>query len=432
MKIGIIGTGISGNAAAWLLHKDHEITVFEKAGYVGGHSNTVSVDGHPDIDTGFIVYNEWTYPNLIALFEHLGMETVKTDMSFAVSANHGKLEYSGDHIFAQITNAFKPHYYKMLADLLRFYKTAPGFLDNPNPELSLNDYLAQNKYSKTFIHCHILPMAAAIWSTGKDDVGEFPAASFIRFFVNHGLFHLKDRPQWWTVKGCSRQYVEKLTAGLKDRILTNTGVTAIHRDKDGVTVIDTNSTKHRFDQIIIATHSDEALALLDDASEQEKAVLGAFPYSTNTAYLHTDARLMPYRRKVWSSWNYMTTPEDGQVCVSYWMNKLQPFIGKEQDYFVTLNPPFEPAPEQTLKVIEYAHPMFTMSALDGWDKISTIQGTNRTWFCGAWCGYGFHEDGISAGLAVAESVSGLKRPWDVTDKSPAGLNCTPEKVKNAA
>ncbi len=432
MKIGIIGTGISGNAAAWLLHKDHDITVFEQAAYIGGHSNTVSTEGHPDIDTGFIVYNEWTYPNLIALFKHLGVETVPTDMSFAVSADNGKLEYSGDHPFAQTSNLFKPHYYKMLADLLRFYKTAPDFLENPDPDLSLNDYLAHNKYSKSFIDHHILPMAAAIWSTGKDDVGDFPAASFIRFFVNHGLFRLKDRPQWWTVKDGSRQYVDKLTAPFRDKIFTNTSVNSIKRDTDGVTVIDSHGAKHRFDHAIIAAHSDQALNMLEDASELETSVLGAFPYSTNTAYLHTDERLMPHRRKVWSSWNYITTPDEGQVCVSYWMNKLQPFIGEEQDYFVTLNPPFEPDPAKTLKVINYEHPMFSMSALEGWDKIGGIQGTNRTWFCGAWCGYGFHEDGISAGLAVAEALSSLKRPWSDADKSPAGAHCTPKQVKNAA
>ncbi len=432
MKIAIIGTGISGNAAAWLLHKDHEITVFEQNDYVGGHSNTVSGKEHPDVDTGFIVYNEWTYPNLIALFEHLGVETIKTDMSFAVSANHGTLEYSGDHPFGQISNLFKPSHYKMLLDLLRFYKHAPAFLDNPDTEMSLNAYLKANNYSQHFIDHHILPMAAAIWSTGKDDVGDFPAASFIRFFVNHGLFRLKDRPQWWTVKGGSKRYVEKLTAGFKDNIQVNTGVKTIRRFSDRVELTDSHDKQHTFDQVIIAAHSDQAAQMLADISEAESAVLNAFPYAPNKAYLHTDERLMPVRKKIWSSWNYITTPDEGQVCVSYWMNMLQPFIGNDQNLFVTLNPPFEPDEAKTLQVIEYSHPQFTMSALDGWSKIGTIQGVNRTWFCGAWCGYGFHEDGISAGLAVAEALSGLKRPWDVTDKSPAGENCKPKALRNAA
>ncbi len=428
MKIAIIGTGITGNAAAWLLNKNHDITVYEQNDYIGGHSNTVEGKAHPAVDTGFIVYNEWTYPNLIALFRHLGVKTEKTDMSFGVSINHGKVEYSGDKIFGQLSNFLRPRFYKMLLDIVRFYKTAPEFLDRPT-EISLGEYLENNKYSQGFIDHHILPMAAAIWSTGTQDVRDFPAESFIRFFVNHGLFRLKDRPQWWTVSGGSREYVKKLTADFKDKIKTNCAVTKITRTEQSVEITDITGKTKKFDHVVIAAHSDQALEMLDDASAQEKQVLGAFPYAPNTAYLHTDKRLMPFRKSVWSSWNYITSSDQG-VCLTYWMNKLQPFIGGE-NLFVTLNPPFEPDPEKTHRVIAYAHPQFTMSALKGWEKIKAIQGQNRTWFCGAWCGYGFHEDGLSAALSVAEQLGGEMRPWSKKgvkdDKSPAGANCLAQK-----
>jgi len=431
MKIGIIGTGITGNSAAWLLHKHHDITVFEANDYIGGHSNTVSGETHEDVDTGFIVYNEWTYPNLIALFAHLGVETTLTDMSFAASLRGGQVEYSGDAIFGQFKNFFRPNHYRMLLDILRFYKNAPALLETEDKDISLGEYLKRENYSTAFIQDHILPMAAAIWSTGADDVRNFPAASFIRFFVNHGLLLIKNRPQWHTVKGGSKRYVEKLTAGFKDKILLNNPAVSIKRTKDHVEITDAKNKTHTFDHIIIATHSDQALKMLADASNEETEVLSAFPYAPNKAYLHTDASLMPKSKKIWSSWNYLTTNEDSSVCLTYWMNKLQPFLPADRDLFVTLNPPKgqEPAADTILKTIDYDHPQYTMDALNGWDKIKTIQRVNRTWFCGAWCGYGFHEDGISAGLAVAEELSGqetpIRRPWPIKDKSPAGENCRP-------
>lgn len=424
MKIAVIGTGITGNSAAWLLNQSHEVEVFEAGAYVGGHSNTVSGDAHADVDTGFIVYNEWTYPNLIALFEHLGVETVPTDMSFAASLDGGALEYSGDALFGQWRNFFRPSYYRMLLDIVRFYKHAPSLLEGDDAPMSLGEYLTAEKYSQAFIDYHILPMAAAIWSTGTEDVRNFPAASFVRFFVNHGLFLLKDRPRWHTVVGGSRRYVEKLTAGFRDKVHLNNPVTKVLRKDDGVEITDSKGVVRVYDHVVIATHSDQALKVLEDASDEEAAVLGAFPYAPNVAYLHEDVALMPKRRSVWSSWNYLTTNADQSVCLSYWMNKLQPFVG-EKDLFVTLNPPEPPAEDKTFAVIPYDHPQFTMGAIEGWEKIKDIQGVRRTWFCGAWCGYGFHEDGITAGLAVAEAIGGVKRPWDVVDKSPAGENCRP-------
>lgn len=417
MKIAIIGTGISGLGAAWLLNQKHDVHVFEENDYIGGHSNSVSGDEHADVDTGFIVYNEWTYPNLIALFDHLGVERIKTDMSFGVSLDHGKLEYSGDHLFAQKSNLFRPSHYRMLADIFRFYKNAPKVLDQDN-DISLGLYLSRHGYSKAFINNHILPMAAAIWSTGAEDIKKFPVKSFVRFFVNHGLFLIKNRPQWWTVKGGSQQYVEKISTDFKEKIRLKTKAHTLEYMDEKPYL-----NGEEFDHIIMACHSDQALSILGITDDLEKQVLSSFPYAPNTAYLHTDESLMPKRKKTWSSWNYLTTSKDGRVCLTYWMNLLQPFIG-DKDLFVTLNPHEKPDPKKTLKIIEYSHPQYTLEALEGWKNIKTIQGKKNVWFCGAWCGYGFHEDGLSSGLAVAESLdSTLKRPWNIEEKSPAGANC---------
>lgn len=441
MKIAIIGTGITGNAAAWLLNKRFDITVFEKNDYIGGHSNTIQADGHPAVDTGFIVYNEWTYPNLIALFDHLDVATEKTDMSFAVSLGQqrskGSIEYSGDAIFAQKSNLLRPRFYKMLLDIRRFYKNAPDVLkDDGCKNMSLAGYIEKHGYSKAFTDDHLYPMAAAIWSTEAEDIGQFPVRSFVRFFVNHGLFLFKNRPQWHTVKGGSREYVRKLTASFADKIQLQSDITAIHRNKNGnkngskndVTITMQDGTTHAFDHVIMACHPDESLALLNDATENETSVLSAFPYAENIAYLHQDETLMPARKSVWSSWNYLGNRKDNKqnVTVTYWMNKLQTFLPDDHPLFVTLNPPMPPAKDKTIRTIKYDHPQYTMDALNGWKNIGKIQGIKNTWFCGAWCGYGFHEDGLSAGLAVAEDLSvrlgdPVKRPWNITEKSPAGI-----------
>jgi predicted NAD/FAD-binding protein len=426
MKIAIIGTGIAGNAASWLLNQSHDITVYEQNDYIGGHANTI--DGgaaHKPVDTGFIVYNEWTYPNLIALFAHLGVKTEKTNMSLAVSVDNGRLEYSGNSIFGQKKNILNPRFYLMLLDLVRFYKSAPKFLENQEDDMSLGDYLKKKRYSKTFIEDHLLPMAAAIWSTSADDIRHFPARSFIRFFVNHGLFLLKNRPQWWTVTGGSRQYVDILTASFKDKIKVNAEVTSVERKDDGVNVTDSNGDVQTYDHVVMASHADESYRMLTNKTTEEKAVLAAFPYGENVAYLHSDETYMPKGRRMWSSWNYLATNDDNRVSVTYWMNRLQPFLPSEKQLFVTLNPLSPPDPQKTIKVQTYQHPQYLMSAIEGWPKIKTIQGKDRVWFCGAWCGYGFHEDGVSSGLAVAEALGGLKRPWDIQEKSPAGLNAKP-------
>jgi hypothetical protein len=428
-KIAIIGSGISGLSAAWMLHKHYDVTLFEAGDHIGGHSNTVAVQDFGPVDTGFIVLNEATYPNLLALFNHLGINLQKTDMAFGVSLDQGRLEYGSDHIFAQKRNIFSLRYWRMLKDIRRFYTQAPrdlhaGTLDT----ISLGDYLRNTGYSRAFIDDHIYPMAAAIWSTGTNDIGAFPAAAFVRFFKNHGLLQFTNRPQWYTVHGSSREYIWQMTHGFRDKIRLNTHVTGVRRHNTEVVVRTARGDNDIFDHVIFACHADQALNILEDADELEIQVLSAFPYSRNTAFLHTDPSFMPGRRKAWSSWNYMGAPgngkEDGRVYVTYWMNRLQPYLPEAPDLFVTLNPPQPPDNDKLIYSTIYDHPQYTAAAPEGWAIIHRIQGVKQTWFCGAWCGYGFHEDGASAGLAVAETLSGLERPWPVEDVSPAGKNVT--------
>lgn len=415
MKIAIIGTGIAGNAAAWILNQAHDITLYEQNDYIGGNSNTVSIPGYGDIDTNFIIYNEATNPNLIRLFDHLDIACQKTDMSFAVSLNNGKLEYSSESLFAQMSNVVRPGFHSMWLDTLRFYREAPRILKT-GQNISIGEYLKQNSYSKSFIHHHILPLAAAIWSSSTEDIRHFPVQSFVRFFLNHGLLQLKNRPAWWTVTGGSKNYVQALTKDFQHKIRLNTKVENIERHKEFVLVND-----EAYDHVIIATHADQALTMLSDASSLEHEVLQAFPYRHNTAILHTDTALMPGRRKAWSTHNFLGSSMERGITLTYWMNRLQPFIGQE-NIFLTLNPATKPAPEKIIKEIRYAHPQFTMDSRKGWENIKSIQGHNRTWFCGGWCGYGFHEDSLTSGLTIAEALGGIKRPWTVLEKSPASMN----------
>ena len=419
MKIAIIGSGISGLSAAWLLYQKHEITVFEQNDYIGGHSNTVQAQDMPAVDTGFIVFNDWTYPNLIALLDHINVPTEPSDMSFGVSMNNGAYEYSSDALFAQTANYFQPAHLLMLSSLIRFYKQAQKDLDFDG---TLGDYLKEKAYGKSFIERHIAPMAAAIWSANPETILSFPFQTFVNFFVNHGLFILntKVRPKWHTVTGGSRSYVKALSAPFKDRIKLNLNIKKIIRHTDFVELIDIHGNTHRFDQVILAGHSDQSLRILSDASEDEKQVLSSIPYSENRAVLHTCADLMPKRRAAWASWNVLLHPERPPI-LTYWMNRLQSFIDQEQDLFVTLNADV-PAKHVHYETV-YHHPHYTLEALKGWNKIKDIQGVRRTWFCGAWTGYGFHEDGLSSGLAVAEMVGGVKRPWSVSEeKSIAAEN----------
>ena len=419
----MVGTGIAGMAAAWLLSHRHRVTVYEQAPRIGGHSHTVDAPGargSVPVDTGFIVYNDRTYPNLVALFHHLGVPTKPAEMSFAVSLGDGALEYAGTEkphlLFAQPRNLLRPRFWHMLRDLLRFYRTAPAdlaWLDDSL--LDLGTYLARQGYGEPFIQDHLLPMAAAVWSTPAAEVRDYPAAAFIRFCDNHGLLRITDRPNWRTVDGGSRAYVQRLTARYADRLRPGRGVVAVRRDSAGVELRDTAGETGRFDHVVIAAHADEALAMLEDPSDAEAALLGAFRYSNNRAVLHRDSALMPRRRRIWSSWNYIGGAPGEGPCVTYWMNHLQALPG--EDLFVTLNPVRPPAAGMAIRSEICTHPLFDVAAARAQRVLWSLQGQRRTWFCGAHFGAGFHEDGLQAGLAVAEQLGGLRRPWDVPDCS---------------
>lgn len=453
MKIAVIGTGISGMAAAWLLCGRHEVAVYERNDKPGGHSNTVDLppparptgltattanDTPTPVDTGFIVFNHATYPNLVKLFETLGVRTEKSNMSFSFSLDGGRLEYSGDNIrslFAQAGNLVRPSHLGMIRDILRFYREAPALLTRVEErEESLAAYLLANRYGQAFIYRHLLPMGAAIWSTTVGEMMNFPARSFVRFFQNHGLLQVKDRPVWQTVSGGSREYVERLTAPYAAGLRRKCPVVGIRRHPHGVVVRDEQGHEDRFDDVVLATHADQALALLDDPSPAERQILGAFKYQPNTAVLHRDRSLMPKRRRAWASWNYLASSHPGdrhRVSVTYWMNRLQN-LDPADPIFVSLNPLAPPAPDATAAFFAYDHPQFDSAALDAQRRLSSIQGRHKTWFCGSYCGYGFHEDGLAAGLAVAEALGGVRRPWIVTESSPAGFHASPVSADPAA
>ena len=417
MRIAIVGSGIAGMGAAWALHRDHEIVVYEKENRIGGHSHTVEVDHggtRIPVDTGFIVYNEVNYPNLTALFSELAVPTLETQMTFGFSAQDGGLEWQGNTIrtlFAQKRNVLSLSFHRMWMDILRFRREGLADLNAGRTDgHSLGSYLKANRYGVAFRDNCILPMGAAIWSSSAEDMLAFPAQSFIRFFENHRLFYF-DKPMWRTVKGGSREYVKRLTAPFADRIRLSTPVARIERLEDGVEITDVRGGRETFDQVILACHSDQTLPLLADATDAERQILGPMRYAPNMVYLHRDPALMPKRKSVWSSWNYLAreTAKGGAVSVTYWMNRLQS-IDETKPLFVSLNPPAPPAPELTFRTFGYDHPQFDAAALVSQRRLHMIQGQHRTWYCGAYAGYGFHEDGLTSGLEVAARL-GAKLPW---------------------
>lgn len=449
LNIAVVGTGVSGLSAAWLLSQSHNITVFEKDDRLGGHCNTVDIDldgpqGRLQIpvDTGFIVYNERTYPNLTALFSHLDVATERSNMSFAASVNDGGFEYSGSGLkglLAQKRNLMRPRFWSMVRDIKRFYRECVADSKRPvNTDITLGDYLKANGYSNGFLRDHIYPMASSIWSATFEEIRGYPLTAFVSFFSNHGLLEIRadKRPQWQTVTGGSRSYVNAIANQIDGEILLNTAAQEVTRSPQGVSIVATDGQTRTFDHIVIAAHSNQALDMLGDASSSEQALLSAIRYEKNRAILHTDATLMPKRRRAWASWNYLSAGKDDAtraVCLTYWMNLLQN-IDPDYPIFVTLNPDREPSPSKVAQSFDYEHPIFDQAALHAQKEIWALQGSNRTWYCGAYFGYGFHEDGLQSGLAVAELLGGVKRPWSVENESgricmsgpPQSLSATAE------
>ena len=435
MHIAVIGSGISGLSAAWLLSREHMVDIFEKDDRLGGHANTQRVDtssGSIDVDTGFIVYNEQTYPNLTALFDHLGVETAPSDMSFAAALRDSDQEYSGQGfkgLFAKLSNAVNPRFLKMLTDIKRFYMEAPrDFQEGTYSAVTLESYLRSNQYSDAFIHDHLVPMGAAIWCIPSEEMMKFPFEAFMRFSINHGLVQFRDRPQWRTIPGGSQRYVEKIAAHISGEIHLNQAITELIRRPGSVKIRTRQGIEKRYDHVVLACHADQALQILSsdqgDIDEAERQTLAAIPYHKNLAILHKDPALMPRRKAAWASWNYIQdriaaskgVDTEPSLCVTYWMNKLQPLACKD-DLFVTLNPIEQPAEGTILRSQLYHHPVFSIEAIEAQKHLWKLQGNRRTWFCGAYFGYGFHEDGIQAGLAVAEQLGGVLRPWSLPDPS---------------
>jgi uncharacterized protein len=425
LRIAVVGTGVAGLSAAWLLARRHDVVVYEKADRIGGHSNTVlmRVDGRDiPVDTGFIVFNPRTYPNFVELLKALDVKTQPSDMSFAVSLHDAKIEYAGANLFSlfgQPSNIVSPRFWGMLADVARFYRRAPLDARRIHEDhLSLGEYLAAGGYGEAFREHHIVPMASAIWSATPAEIMTFPAAAFIRFHDNHGLLQFHGRPAWRTVSGGSTEYVSRIGLSLAGSIRYGTGAARIERNASGATIIDDGGDRDQFDHVVLACHADEALALVAEPTEDERALLGAFRYSRNLAVLHTDESLMPRRRGVWASWNYIggedRAPE--RVCVTYWMNKLQNLPTKT-NVFVTLNPSRPPREESVIETIAYDHPLFDAAAIAAQKTLWRLQGARNVWYCGAHFGSGFHEDALQAGLAVAEQLGGVKRPWSVAGES---------------
>ena len=419
MKIAVVGAGIAGLSCAYRLAQERQdVTLFEAGSYFGGHSNTVDIalDGFSfGVDTGFLVFNERTYPNLVGLFDELGVETAPSEMSFSVKlarAGASSLEWAGanlDTVFAQRANLLDVRFLRMVADIVRFNRQAGALAQGGAIEpVALGDWLDAQGYSVQFRHWYLLPMAACIWSCPAEQMLAFPLSTFVRFCHNHGLLQVSDRPQWRTVKGGSRNYVDKMLAAIPARrllapvrsVLRGTGAARAVR-------IESAAGVEHFDQVVMACHSDQALALLGDARADEVSVLSAIRYQQNRAVLHTDATCLPARRKAWSAWNYQSSADaKPEVCVHYLLNMLQP-LPCTTPVIVSLNPIDALDAASVLAEFDYAHPVFDQAAIDAQGRINTIQGTQNTWFAGAWTGYGFHEDGLKSGLAVAASLTAL-------------------------
>ncbi len=412
-------------SAAWLLSRAHDVTMFESAARAGGHSYTVDARGQGGdipVDMGFIVYNTPSYPNLVALFDHLKVPTKPCNMGFAVSLDRGRVEYGGDNLvtlFSQGSNLVRPRFWSMLKDLLRFYKEAPAEVAALHDDtLTLGDYLDTRGYGPAFQNDHLLPQASAIWSASTREIRAYPATAFIRFYENHGLLKITGRPEWRTVDGGSRAYVSRLLADFNGRLVLDSKIGRVEATPHGP-VVHAESAAEGFDAVVMATHADDGLALLNAPSWRQAELLGAFKYMRNETILHSDRDLMPRRRRVWSAWNYLgrtNAAGDAALCVTYWMNRLQG-LPAEPPLFVTLNPITAPAPVSVMRRETFHHPRFDAAALRAQRSLWSIQGEGGVWWCGAYFGAGFHEDGLQSGLAVAEAIGGVRRPWAVAGES---------------
>ncbi|MDH3377883.1 MAG: FAD-dependent oxidoreductase [Gammaproteobacteria bacterium] len=400
MKIAIIGTGIAGNIVARALHRDHDITVFEANDYVGGHTHTHDIELHGNhyaVDTGFIVFNHRTYPNFVQLLRELSVAEQTSEMSFSVKCEGTGLEYNGttlNTLFAQRKNLVSIRFHNMLRDILRFNREAPSLLLRDDDTLTLGQYLGQEHYRQTFIDQYLVPMGAAIWSTDPGRMLDFPAQYFVRFLNNHGMLTVNDRPQWRVIKGGSNSYIERLIDPFRRRIRLRTPVVGLRRLPDRVIVEVANGESEYFDYAFVATHSDQALRLLADPSPLEREVLGAIPYQMNDAVLHTDASVLPRKRLAWAAWNYHIPRDDeAHVSLTYNMNILQGLNAPEA-FCVTLNDNGRIDPDRVIKRLRYAHPIYTRDGVAAQDRQIAINGAHRTYYCGAYWRYGFHEDGV--------------------------------------
>ena len=409
MKFAVIGTGIAGNVASWHLCREHEITVFESGRHVGGHTHSHEIS-HNDrqyvIDTGFIVYNDWTYPNFIALLDELGVRTQPTTMSFSSRCESSGIEYNGvslNRLFTQRRNLLRPGFHGMIRDILRFNRESRELLESNDATLTLDEYLRNRGYGRLFVNNYIIPMGAAIWSTDPQQMLDFPACHFIRFFANHGLLNIRNRPQWRVIRGGSREYVRVLTAPFRDRIRLEQPVLSLKRNPDHVELRTTTGHVEHFDHVFIASHSNQALAMLADPDPLEREILDAIPYQKNEVVLHTDISLLPRHRRCWAAWNYLRRNENKQrVSVTYNMNMLQG-LDSPETFCVTLNDSGNINPDRVIRRLSYEHPVFTAAGIAAQQRQDEINGQRRTWYCGAYWRYGFHEDGVVSAINAVEN-----------------------------
>ena len=405
MKIAVVGSGISGLSAAFYLSKKYKVDLFEQDDHFGGHSYTYDIkknDKTIPVDLGFIVFNELTYPNLIKFFKELKIEYEKSNMSFSVSIQNTNIEYGGKNlnsIFANRLNIFNFNFIKMIKEIISFYKTAPNLLKDEIKNETLGNYLKKKKLSKYFVDYHLIPMVAAIWSMPFSKAKDIPLELFLNFFINHGLFKLKNRPQWYTVTNRSRTYVKKVLEKISGEVFKNYKIEKIKRNQDNVRITIGNEYLD-YDQIILASHADQSLEMLQDPTIEEKRILGKFKYVSNSAYLHTDENLMPKKKLAWSSWNSISNND--QTCVTYWLNNLQN-LNCENNYFLTLNPVKKIHKDKLIKKINFTHPYSNLDTFKFQKDLNSIQGKKRTWYCGSYFGYGFHEDGLNSSINLIKN-----------------------------